>query len=41
MADYQIVGVFHDVLNDEHLTGTIQPQMYLSLWQTGFPFVAS
>ena len=38
--DYQVVGVFHDVLDDEHLTGTVQPQMYISLWQVGIPFVA-
>src|SRR5258708_5352334 len=37
--DYQIVGVFHDVLDSEHLTGTVQPQMYVSLWQIGLPFV--
>jgi len=40
MADYQIVGIFHDVLDDEHLTGTVQPQMFVSLWQIGLPFVA-
>jgi len=40
MVDYQIVGVFHDVLDDEHLTGKVQPQMYVSLWQVGLPFVA-
>jgi putative ABC transport system permease protein len=40
MADYQIVGVFHDVLNDDHLTGSVQPQMYVSLGQIGLPFVA-
>ena len=34
---YQVVGVFHDVANDEHLTGTIQPQIYVSLWQKGWP----
>jgi putative ABC transport system permease protein len=34
---YQVVGVFHDVANDEHLTGSIQPQMYVSLWQKGWP----
>jgi putative ABC transport system permease protein len=38
--NYQVVGVFHDVLDDEHLTGTVQPQMYISLWQFGYPFVA-
>jgi putative ABC transport system permease protein len=32
--EYQIVGVLHDVLNNEHLTGTVQPAMYVSRWQT-------
>jgi len=32
--EYQIVGVFHDVLNNEHLTGTVQPEVYVSQWQT-------
>jgi putative ABC transport system permease protein len=38
--DYQIVGVFHDVLDDEHLTGTVQPEMYISLWQAGWSYVS-
>ncbi len=38
--NYQIVGVYHDVLDSEHLTGAVQPQMYASLWQGGFPFVS-
>lgn len=25
---FQIVGVFHDVLDNEHLTGDVQPEMY-------------
>jgi putative ABC transport system permease protein len=33
MREYQIVGVLHDVLNNEHLTGTVQPGMYVSRWQ--------
>ena len=37
---YQIVGVFHDVLNNEHLTGTVQPEMCVSLWQEGWPYVS-
>ena len=36
----QIVGVFHDVLDNEHLTGTAQPEMYLSLGQMPWPYVA-
>jgi putative ABC transport system permease protein len=34
LRQYQIVGVFHDVLNNEHLTGAAQPQVYVSQWQT-------
>jgi putative ABC transport system permease protein len=30
---FQIVGVFHDVLDDEHLTGAVQPEIYMSQWQ--------
>jgi putative ABC transport system permease protein len=32
-AAFQIIGVYHDVLNDEHLTGETGPQMMISLWQ--------
>ena len=39
-VQYQIVGVFHDVLDNEHLTGTVQPEMYVSLWQAGWPYVS-
>ncbi len=35
---FQIVGVFHDVLDNEHLTGDVQPEMYVSQWQVGWPF---
>jgi putative ABC transport system permease protein len=38
-AQYQIVGVFHDVLDDSHLTGTAQPEMYVSQWQAAIPWV--
>jgi predicted permease len=34
LREYQIVGVFHDVLDSEHLTGTAQPEVYISQWQT-------
>jgi putative ABC transport system permease protein len=34
MREYQIVGVFHDVLDSEHLTGAPQPEVYISQWQT-------
>jgi putative ABC transport system permease protein len=37
-VEFQIVGVFHDVLNNEHLTGEVQPQMCVSQWQVGWPF---
>jgi putative ABC transport system permease protein len=37
ITQYQIVGVFHDVLDDEHLTGKVQPEMFVSQWQVGFP----
>lgn len=34
LREYQIVGVFHDVLDSEHLTGAAQPEVYISQWQT-------
>jgi putative ABC transport system permease protein len=39
-AERQIVGIFHDVLNNEHLTGTAQPAMFISLGQMPWPYVA-
>ena len=33
----QVVGVFHDVLNNQHLTGEVQPAIYLSAWQSPMP----
>ena len=39
-APYQIVGVFHDVLDNEHLTGEIQPEIYVSEWQAGWPYLS-
>jgi len=39
LTQYQIVGVFHDVLDDSHLTGTVQPEMYVSQWQAATPWV--
>ncbi|MGA3048774.1 MAG: ABC transporter permease [Terracidiphilus sp.] len=38
-VEYQVVGVFHDILDDRHLTGETQPEMYISLWQAGWPYV--
>jgi putative ABC transport system permease protein len=37
---FQIVGVFHDIHNDQHLTGAAQPEMVISLWQVPWPYVA-
>ena len=38
-VEFQIVGVFHDVLDNEHLTGEVQPEMYVSQWQVGWPYL--
>jgi putative ABC transport system permease protein len=40
LAQYQIVGVFHDVFDDSHLTGTVQPEMYVAQWQLALPWVS-
>jgi putative ABC transport system permease protein len=37
-TEFQIVGVFHDVLNGEHLTGRVQPQIYICQWIVGRPY---
>jgi putative ABC transport system permease protein len=37
--EFQIVGVFHDVLDDEHLTGAVQPEIYMSQWQMAGTYV--
>jgi putative ABC transport system permease protein len=37
--EYQIVGVFHDVLDNEHLTDALQPEMYIAQWQSPGPYV--
>jgi putative ABC transport system permease protein len=39
-VEYQVVGVFHDVLDNEHLTGETQPEMYISQWQAAWPVFA-
>ena len=39
-VEYQVVGVFHDLQDNEHLTGTVQPEMYISLWQAGWPYAS-
>jgi putative ABC transport system permease protein len=36
---FQIVGVFHDIHNNEKLAGAAQPQMFVSLGQIPWPFV--
>jgi putative ABC transport system permease protein len=38
--NYQIVGIFHDVLDDQHLTGAVQPEMYVSQWQLAWTNVS-
>ena len=40
-TQFQIIGVFHDVLNNQHLTGEVQPQMYICQWVAGRPFAIS
>ena len=35
--EYQIVGVFHDVLNGEHLTDQPFPEIFASFWQNPWP----
>lgn len=37
--EYQIVGVFHDVLDNEHLTDAVEPEIYISQWQSPGPYV--
>lgn len=36
---FQIIGVFHDVLDNEHLTGAVQPEIFISQWQAAWPTV--
>jgi putative ABC transport system permease protein len=37
---FQVVGVYHDIHNNDQITGASQPQMYVSLWQIPWPYVA-
>lgn len=37
--DFQIVGVSHDILNNSQLTGSSQPEMFVSLFQVPWPSV--
>jgi putative ABC transport system permease protein len=37
-TDHQIVGIFHDSINSERVTGDIQPEMIISFDQNGLPF---
>lgn len=39
-VSFQIVGVFHDIHNNDKITGEPQPQMFVSLWQVPWPYVA-
>jgi putative ABC transport system permease protein len=34
---WRVVGIFHDILNSEHLTGSATPEMIVSLWQASWP----
>jgi len=36
-TERQIVGVFHDVRNGEHLNDTTEPQILVPFWQTPWP----
>jgi putative ABC transport system permease protein len=38
-SEWQIVGVFRDVQNSEHLTDEMNPEVYLSFWQAPWPSV--
>ena len=38
-VDFQIVGVFHDTINSERVTGSTQPEMIALLNQMSWPFV--
>lgn len=40
-TQFQVVGVFHDVLNNQHLTGEVQPQMYICQWVAGRPYAVA
>jgi len=37
LVNCQIVGVFHDVQDNEHLTEEVRPEMFFSYWQVPFP----
>jgi len=36
---WQIVGVFHDIRNGEHLTDKTAPQIFAPYWQSPWPYV--
>jgi putative ABC transport system permease protein len=36
---WQIVGVFHDVTNREHLTDKASPQIFAPYWQVPWPYI--
>lgn len=39
-VSFQVVGVYHDILNSGTLTGSAVPQVLVSLWQFPWPTVA-
>jgi MacB-like periplasmic core domain len=40
-VDHQVVGIFHDSINSERVTGDTQPEMIISFDQNSLPFLAS
>jgi putative ABC transport system permease protein len=36
---FQVIGVFHNIQNSEHLTDTPKPEVFISLWQVPWPYV--
>ncbi len=39
-VSFQVVGIFHDVHNNDKITGASQPAMFISLLQVPWPYVA-
>jgi putative ABC transport system permease protein len=37
-TEWQIVGVFHDIRNGEHLTDKTAPQIFAPYWQSPWPY---
>ncbi|MBB6142278.1 putative ABC transport system permease protein [Silvibacterium bohemicum] len=38
IVPFEIVGIYHDVLDNNHLTGATQPAIYVSMWQVPVPY---